>query len=206
MIWINRSRIVIFNEVARPKEFDRDTALQSAIGVFCEHGFEGTSTEALLRAMGISRQSMYDTFGDKRQLYLEALQHYNTAGVADLIDALGGASSPLGGLETALLGFASKPAANAALGCMGVGAICEFGGSDPKVTLLTETSGRSLLAALVRVIAEAKRAGEIGADVQVRPAAQFMASTIFGLKVSARGGASPETLRGIARMAMRSLR
>ena len=62
----------------RPKEFDRESALKGAVQVFCEGGFEGTSTEDLLRGMGISRQSMYDTFGDKRALYLEALRHYVT--------------------------------------------------------------------------------------------------------------------------------
>jgi AcrR family transcriptional regulator len=192
--------------MARPKEFDRETALQKAIGVFCEHGYEGTSTDALLRAMGISRQSMYDTFGDKRQLYLEALQEYNADGVANLIRTLSGAPSPLKGLESALLAFASKPAADLALGCMGVGAICEFGRSDQKVSMLTDSAGRTLLSGLERVIAEAQQAGEIGADVQVRPAAQFIVAIIAGLKVSARNGDSPETLRGIARMAIRSLR
>ena len=54
----------------RPKEFDRDEALQAAIGVFCEKGYAAASTDELMRAMKISRQSMYDTFGDKRQLYL----------------------------------------------------------------------------------------------------------------------------------------
>ncbi len=63
--------------MARHKEFDRDTALKAAIDVFSEHGYEGTSTDALLAAMKISRQSMYDTFGDKRSLYLEALKRYN---------------------------------------------------------------------------------------------------------------------------------
>src|SRR6266436_282484 len=60
--------------MARPKEFESEAALNGAIEVFSEHGFEGTSTDELLRVMGISRQSMYDTFGDKRQLYLTSLQ------------------------------------------------------------------------------------------------------------------------------------
>ena len=60
--------------MARPREFDREDVLEEAIKVFADHGFGGTSTDVLLKAMGISRQSMYDTFGGKRQLYLEALQ------------------------------------------------------------------------------------------------------------------------------------
>ena len=75
----NKSRSLV---MARHKEFDRDTALHAAIGVFSEHGYEGTSTGELLTAMKISRQSMYDSFGDKRHLYLEAFRRY----VADSID------------------------------------------------------------------------------------------------------------------------
>ena len=55
--------------MARPREFDADAALDGAIGVFREHGFEGASAEMLVNAMGIGRQSLYDTFGDKWQLY-----------------------------------------------------------------------------------------------------------------------------------------
>jgi TetR/AcrR family transcriptional repressor of nem operon len=60
--------------MARQKEFDRDDALDEAVKVFASHGYEGASTDALLSHMGISRQSMYDTFGDKRQLYLFVTQ------------------------------------------------------------------------------------------------------------------------------------
>ena len=67
--------------MARHKEFDLDTALTAAIHVFSQHGYEGTSTDDLLMAMKISRQSMYDTFGDKRRLYLEALERYNANSV-----------------------------------------------------------------------------------------------------------------------------
>ncbi|OWJ59872.1 TetR/AcrR family transcriptional regulator, partial [Inquilinus limosus] len=48
--------------MARPKEFDSEKALDAAIEVFREHGFDGTSTDMLVRAMGIGRQSLYDTF------------------------------------------------------------------------------------------------------------------------------------------------
>jgi TetR/AcrR family transcriptional repressor of nem operon len=192
--------------MARPKEFDRETALQEAVEVFCDHGYEGTSTEALLRAMGISRQSMYDTFGDKRQLYLEALQRYVADNVAEQIRALNTGASPLKGLEAALHALASRAAAGAAPGCLGIGAICEFGRSDKEVATLSDTAGRTLLSALERRIAEGKTAGEIGADVDTRAAAQFVAATFTGIRVAARGGAAHEALRNIARMAIRSLK
>ena len=98
--------------MSRPKEFDRATALKAAIAVFSDHGYEGTSTDALLEAMGINRQSMYDTFGDKRRLYLDALQQYNADSVSDIIRSLNTRSSPLKGLEAALIAFASTGSAS----------------------------------------------------------------------------------------------
>jgi len=197
---------MIMITMARPKEFERDTALDNAIAIFCDHGFEGTSTEVLLDGMGISRQSLYDTFGDKRRLYLEALQRYIEDGVANQVAALNGRASALAGVEAVLLAMASKAAVAGAPGCMGIGAICEFGQSDAEVSALIGRSGRRLVAALERCLAAAKTKGELGKDVDPRAAAQFLTATITGMKVAARGGATTDTLCNIARMALRSLR
>jgi TetR/AcrR family transcriptional repressor of nem operon len=192
--------------MARPKEFDRDEALQGAISVFSDHGFEGTSTQHLLGAMGISRQSLYDTFGDKKSLYLEALRSYSAGSVAAVLAPLRSGGSPIAALEAALVGFASRPPEEAGNGCLGVGSICEFGTSDPDVAKLNGLSGRSLLAAFGRAVEEGKAAGEIAASVDATVAAEFLGATLSGLKVAARGGLPVESLQGIARMAIRSLR
>ncbi len=187
--------------MARPREFDRDEALESAVLAFAEHGYEGTSTDALLTAMRISRQSLYDTFGDKRRLYLEALQRYTADSIAEQIRILNSTASPRGGIEAVLLAFIARSSAN----CLGVNAICEFGAADSEVTLLTETAGRSMRVALERRIADGKATGEIAGGVEPRAAAEFILATLSGLKVAARAGTGAETLRGIVHMAMRSL-
>src|SRR5260370_36792414 len=80
--------------MGRPKEFDRDRALKKALDVFWQQGYEATSTDNLVRAIGIGRQSMYDTFGDTRQLYLEALPLYKANTGAALSKRLYAAPSP----------------------------------------------------------------------------------------------------------------
>ena len=75
--------------MARHKEFDRETAIDAAIAVFREHGYEGTSTGMLVEGMSIGRQSLYDTFGDKWQLYQAALQRYSAAETSEHATALG---------------------------------------------------------------------------------------------------------------------
>jgi TetR/AcrR family transcriptional regulator, transcriptional repressor for nem operon len=191
--------------MARPREFDREDVLDEAIKVFSDHGFGGTSTDVLLEAMGISRQSMYDTFGDKRRLYLEALQRYSAGSVSKIIRSLNTARSPLKGLEAAMVDFASRPAAEAGLGCLGVSSTCEFGLSDREIAVANDASARTLRAALERAIADGKASGEIRSDVDVRTAAQFIGVTFSGMKVAARGGLSAGALRDIARIAIRSL-
>lgn len=68
----------------RPKSFDPDTALARAMDVFWDKGYEGASVAELTDAMGINRFSLYDTFGDKHELYMKALARYE----ADTIDPL----------------------------------------------------------------------------------------------------------------------
>src|SRR6266436_309487 len=118
--------------MARPKEFEREMALQGAIGVFSQHGYKGTSTDVLTQAMGINRQSMYDTFGDKWRLYLEALQHYVADSVSNQLRALSSASSPVKGLEAMLNSAVSLAIADPEPKCLGISAVCEFGRSDPE--------------------------------------------------------------------------
>jgi TetR/AcrR family transcriptional repressor of nem operon len=62
--------------MARPRELDAEQALDAAISVFREHGYEGSSAQLLVDAMGIGRQSLYATFGDKWQLYRSAVRRY----------------------------------------------------------------------------------------------------------------------------------
>ena len=59
------------------KQFDTEVALSKAMDVFWEHGYEAASLSQLLKQMGIGKKSLYDTFGDKRQLYLRAMDRYS---------------------------------------------------------------------------------------------------------------------------------
>jgi len=89
--------------------------------------------------------------------------------------------------------------------CLGISAICEFGRSNTEVTMVGEMASRVMVSALDRRIDEAKAAGEVPDDVTGADASAFIMATLTGIKVAARAGASAERLKGIARMALRSL-
>jgi TetR/AcrR family transcriptional regulator, transcriptional repressor for nem operon len=145
--------------MARPREFHREEALERAIGVFWAKGYASTSTDDLLTAMGIGRQSLYNAFQDKRALYLEALERYQGTTTAGHLQRLNGAASPIAGVEALLLGLISDTDDIRALGCMGVGAICEFGSADPDIVALRAKVSPALQSRLAERLKEGQAAG-----------------------------------------------
>ena len=192
--------------MARPREFDRELALERATGVFWAKGYASTSTEDLLGAMGIGRQSLYNAFGDKRALYLEALERYQRATTSGHLQRLRAPVSPLAGVKALLLGLIVKNAGRRAMGCMGVGAVSEFGAGDPALAELRAKVGAVLLSCLVERLREGQARGEIDPAMDVEEAARFVQMTMTGLQLAARSGASAEGLRALAHFAVDRLK
>ena len=191
--------------MSRPKEFDRAKALEAAKAVFWKKGYDATTTDDLRQAMGIGRQSLYDSFGGKRPLYLEVLQRYNTESVIAQITRMRAASSPLTGIRELLLAFANDTVEKRGLGCMGVAAICTFGTVDPDVSAIGDASGTVLQSVFEEVLCKAKQMGEARSSLDERAAAYFLQSTMVGMKVTAKAGADPKILRDIALTALEAL-
>ncbi len=156
--------------------------------------------------MGIGRQSLYDTFGDKRKLYLEALSLYSAQNVSELIAGVRGEASPL----QALRKFLAQPAALSSdrrrLGCMGVNAIGEFGQTADDVLQAMSGSGSVLDLVLENLVREGIAAGEILDSVKPESAVRFLLSVRSGLMIAARGGAAAEHLLDVADVALNALR
>ncbi|HXM75638.1 MAG TPA: TetR/AcrR family transcriptional regulator, partial [Thermoanaerobaculia bacterium] len=78
--------------MARTPEFDQEQVLDAALNAFWRKGYEATTLSDLLEATGLARQSLYNTFGDKRALFLTSLRRYADVGVGRLSEALEGGS------------------------------------------------------------------------------------------------------------------
>ena len=188
--------------MARPKTFDSDSALDAAIGVFREHGFEGTSAQVLVDAMGIGRQSLYDTFGDKWQLYQSALRRYTVAEGQAHRAALNSGIRAIDGIRA----MVERVVGEAATPCLGVGSIAEFGCSRPELTEINAATGRVLRGAMVERVRAAQAQGDVGEALDADLAVSFLIANIAGIRIAARGGASSEQLCGLGEMALRALR
>jgi TetR/AcrR family transcriptional repressor of nem operon len=188
--------------MARPKAFDRDVALKAAVGVFREHGFEGTSADMLVGAMGIGRQSLYDTFGDKWRLYCSAVERYADSEIFQHRAALGTGPRAVDGLRAMM----DRVVAQADLACLGVGSICEFGRTRDDLTSIHEAAWRRLKPALVERIGQAQAEGDISPSISPDAAADFLNANIAGIRIAARGGADGARLKTLAELALRSMR
>jgi len=190
--------------MARPKGFDRDEALQAGVEVFWRQGYAATTTDDLARAMGIGRQSFYDTFGDKRRCYLEALRSYSGGEIGRQIATMRGLV-PLDAVRALLRGPADATMARRGLGCLAVNAFTEHGGHDPEVLAALKPSGEQLEAAVREVLSEAKARGDVAASLDERRATRAILTVRAGLMVRAKAGASASELREVADFAVDQL-
>jgi len=192
--------------MARPREFDRDTTLTAAVEVFWTKGFAAASTEDLVQAMGIGRQSFYNAFGDKRRLYLEALETYQRNATSCHIGRLTTQASPLAGLRDLLVGLVPDDDALRSRGCLGAGSIGEFGVTDPELTEMRARMIAGFRTKVVERLAEGQELGEIAPEIDIEQAASFIEITMTGFQLAARGGAGAQELHALAAFAVERLR
>jgi AcrR family transcriptional regulator len=190
--------------MARPKEFNQEKALRKAVRLFCRQGFAATSTDELMRVMGVGRQSMYDTFGDKRALFLKALGLYVTESVRSINAELEKPGSAITAIQSALATFADRDDLSSAEGCMGLNAISEFGQRDADVTRIIRKAASMQRQTLMHVLAQAKKQGELSRDADLASMADFFESTLAGIRMAAKAGKSRLALRNIAALAGRA--
>jgi TetR/AcrR family transcriptional repressor of nem operon len=188
--------------MARPKEFDVDTAVEAAVEVFREHGFEGTSAQMLVDAMGIGRQSMYDTFGDKWGVYLAAVRHYSQQEVRAHGEVLASHERAIDGIR-AMLG---RVVDDAGRGCLGLSSTIEFGCTRPDLVKIREASGGTLIRAVKHALIEARRQHDVAAELELDHLATFLMTTISSIRLAARSGADKAQISALVDLAIRALR
>ncbi|WP_246129719.1 TetR/AcrR family transcriptional regulator [Verticiella sediminum] len=174
--------------------------------VFWEKGYAATSTDELLSAMNIGRQSLYNAFGDKRRIYLEALERYQSMTVSRHIDNLNGPASPLAGLKALLLGMIPEKNGGDPQGCMGVHAICEFGDEDRELAAVHGRTAPALGRHLLARIQEGQDAGELDMQMDAREAMSFVQIAMQGMQVANRAGVKSKELRSMANFVIDRLR
>jgi len=168
----------------RPKEFDRSDALASATECFWANGYEASGVTDLLDCMGISRQSAYDTFGDKRKLFEAALEAYSERVAEEMRRVLTDErQTPLGRVRQFLRMLGKRTAGGDGRGCLITNTIVELAPHDKRIRSAVSQRLRKLEDALAKNLEAAEAAGELPAGVSPRSAAKMVVTLMQGALV-----------------------
>ncbi|HEY0545470.1 MAG TPA: TetR/AcrR family transcriptional regulator [Pyrinomonadaceae bacterium] len=189
--------------MARHKEFDRDEALQKAMEVFWSRGYEAASIQDLVEHMGINRQSLYDTFGDKHALYLQALDRYREVEGRKLFELLKRSGSVKKALRQLFQGVVEGSFCDGERrGCFVGNAMSELAGRCKETAARTCSNLAVAEDALYRALLRGKREGEIKGGRDLRAVARFLYSSMQGLQLMAKATRDRKTLEDVVRVTL----
>jgi TetR/AcrR family transcriptional repressor of nem operon len=172
----------------RPRSFDTAEVLGLAMELFWRKGYEATGLSELTEHMGIGRQSLYGTYGDKKQLFLKALECYLDTGHAELEKLFAEATSPRAALEAWLnlmvLGLCS--AQDGTHGCFALNSIVELCPDHEDVRQLTELHFLRQIGLVTEQVLAGQECGEFRKDKEAEDLAVFLMTAGGGLIVASK--------------------
>ena len=186
----------------RPREFDEQDAVARACALFHRRGYQATSTRDLGEALGLNPSSIYRTFGDKRALFLHALDHYRQCQSARFAEALA-ADRPVRELLRDWLYDTVDPTGPS--GCFVVNTAVELGTADQDAVRQVQAAFDGMVTVLAGLLRRGTACGQLPADLDPDATADLLFTTATGLRVRHRAGHDARQLRATADQALRSL-
>jgi TetR/AcrR family transcriptional regulator, transcriptional repressor for nem operon len=185
----------------RPREFDRDKVIQQAMNVFWEHGYEATSINKLTEATNLKSGSLYNTFGSKHALYLDALDHYEAHMGSNLFAVLDEPISGLDAIRTLFYRLVESALVDPR-GCFMQNAIMERAACDSDVEQRACAGKAQGTAAFKRALDRAHAAGEIAPEANTEDTARYLVGVVYAVRTLARTTGSRDELRSVVEIAL----
>ncbi|WPO79009.1 TetR/AcrR family transcriptional regulator [Flavobacterium sp. KACC 22761] len=175
--------------MARTKEFNEDQALDKAIEIFWHKGYNGTSAQDLVNHLGLSRSSLYDTFGDKQKLFVKSLKRYQQKNHEILKEFLGNAAN----IKTAFTEIFKQAVAESlqdriTKGCFMVNSSVELAMHDPEIAKIVHDNQKTVEDIFCQAIKKGQDLGQISDKQEARSLARFIFNNYSGIRVLARAG------------------
>ncbi|MEO0933328.1 MAG: TetR/AcrR family transcriptional regulator [Cyanobacteria bacterium J06641_2] len=168
------------------KKFEPEMALQKAMEVFWARGYEAAGLSELLQNMGISRKSMYDTFGNKQALFLKALEHYAQTNLRSIREQLLKSGSPLRNIEQLLQSWQKTHGKPGSKGCMLGTSTADFDTSDVEIAPVLRSYYNRLENIYYEAFSRAIAAGELNGEADPRDLARMLLCTSQGMALVGR--------------------
>ena len=192
--------------MARPREFDADQALDQAMHLFWERGYEATSMQDLVDRTGVHRGSLYATFGNKEKIFLAVLDRYTACVGEPVARELLGSDRPIAAFKKLMRRRVEEYANGEHVhGCLMANAAAEIGPDEPKLYDKNNRLLRWREEFLYDAMSKAKAVGELGAGTDPRRVARFLNAFLTGLTVLLRTRPDPEVVSDSVEQALTAL-
>ena len=189
-------------KIARPKAFDREKVQIQALQLFWRKGYTATSIEDLVEALHLSRSSLYDTFGDKRTLFLDALKLYSKGVLSRVEHALKESPSGVDGIRTLLNELtASVGSESGAMGCFMVNSVAELAPYDTDVTEIAA----AYTTTFQRLLTDALKQDTVTRKQTAEQLAAYVFNVIQGMRILIKSGATREQMQAVSAITLNSL-
>jgi len=187
----------------RPKEFNPDDALDKAMQVFWHKGYEATSMGDLLSAMNLNRGSLYDTFGDKRTLFLKVMDRYCTTFVGPKFSLLDQPGPALPTLRQFINDITERGLADPQRrGCFISNTVMELSPHEKEIAGTLRQALKLAEDAFFKILTRAKKQGELKDDKDPRALARFLTTMMQGTVVMIKAGTSAGVVKQTAETAL----
>ena len=191
--------------MGRSRRFDVEEALDVALEMFWQQGYEGTPIQALCRAMDLQPGSVYAAFGSKRDLFVAAVRRYIETVSAEAVDRVNSASSGLQGLREYFAHLVDAMVdGKRAWGCLVTNSLVEFAARDPELASMFQLHLARLQTSFAAALARARADGELRPGAGPESAGMLVA-VIQGMNVMAKGRPGRKALQDIADAALAGL-
>ena len=192
--------------MARTKDFDEDEVLQKAMNLFWYKGYNGTSMQELVDGLGISRSSMYDTFGDKHTLFMRSLENYKQMATTEMKAIVDNAPTAKAAIRRMLEYTVTELLRDDQhKGCFLVNAGVEMAPHDAEVNKMLCENDRQLEHYFNEAIKKGQSSSEISNEQSSHALAQFILNTIKGMRVTAKSAADKKVFNDIVEVTMKVL-
>ena len=189
--------------MARPREFDEVTALEAAIECFWQRGYEATSVRDLADKMGISAPSLYNAYGDKHALFVQALERYLDHSTRARIKRLEDSLPPKQAIRHFIEEIIERSVNDRERrGCFLINSALEVAPHDEELGALIADRLAEIEAFFYRSIKAAQAEGAVPQDRVAKDLARLLLGVLLGIRVLARSKPERALLEGVARPAL----
>ncbi|MBX9953354.1 TetR/AcrR family transcriptional regulator [Peribacillus simplex] len=187
--------------MARSKEFDEKAVLRKAMELFWEQGYEKTSMQDLVDHMGIHRRSIYDTFGDKRSLFLASLNHYEELIVNEMESIISSTSSIKQTIRDVFI-FVLNSIEQYPKGCLSVNAAIELSLLDKEIGRIVTKMFNRTEDMFNNLIKRGQTSGELSKEIDSNNTSRFLHNNLVGIRVLIKTNYNKKELEGIITLAL----